>query len=61
MGDAPAGVVVGDAPVGADDNGAPTAISQRWPGSPCAGFSGPWSPVFADVVPGTGVGIGWLP
>lgn len=35
------GVIVVEAPVGALFNGAPTAISQRWPGSPCAGFKGP--------------------
>ena len=37
---------------GADDNGAPTAISHRWPGSPCAGFKGP----LAALVVGAGAG-----
>ena len=43
---------VGTVPsAGAEDNGAPTAISQRWPGWPCGGFKGP----LAAEVAGAGV------
>jgi hypothetical protein len=41
---------------GALFNGAPTAISQRWPGLPCSGFNP--APVGGGVVAVTGVGGG---
>ena len=39
---------------GAEFSGAPTALSQRWPGSPWAGFSFPASAVCAAGIAGSG-------
>lgn len=36
-------------------NGAPTAISQRWPGLPCSGFNAPVLPVTGAATGGTTV------
>jgi len=48
-------VGAGAAPAG-EFNGAPTAISQRWPGSPCAGFSpAVWPWAAGAVMPGPSV------